>query len=199
MIYVQVKRNLNVGVFWNQLNGCFSFSGLLDKQTYSFAGHIGEVVKTVLTDESFLLFRFIHTVARKGKFLIKRSKTAAFAFYKNQSLSAPIIVRLCLNPCTSIFRSYHKWAASEEKESAAGFRPRLLTGAGKEVNGLDEKKICISEDARWWKATFACLDKIAALAREVPFTKENAETIKILAETAKNLEQVGQTEESPDQ
>lgn len=64
---------------------------------------------------------------------------------------------------------------------------------------MDEKKIGISEDARWWKAIFACLDKIAALAREVPFTKENAETIKILAETAKNLEQVGQTEESPDQ
>lgn len=136
MICIQVKGHLNVGVFWNQLNGCFSFSGLLDKQTYSFAGHIGEVVKTVLTDESFLLFRFIHTAARKDKFLIERSKTAAFAFYKNQCISAPIIVRLCLNPCTSVFRLYHKWAASEEKESAAGFLSRRQKGKKNESQDI---------------------------------------------------------------
>lgn len=119
MICIQVKRNLNVGVFWNQLHGCFSFGSFLNKRAYSIVGRIGEAIKAVLADKTFSPFPSIHAVARKDRFLIERSKTAAFAFYKNQSLSAPIIVRLCLNPCTSIFRLYHEWAAGEKAETAA--------------------------------------------------------------------------------
>lgn len=48
----------------------------------------------------------------------------------------------------------------------------------------------IKDDKRWVEAVFACLDKIEEIAKTPDFTIEDANIVRILAETAKRLESV---------
>lgn len=50
--------------------------------------------------------------------------------------------------------------------------------------------IKISEDQRWGKAIFACLEKIAELTKEPNFTEEMANEVRILSDVARRLEAV---------
>lgn len=48
----------------------------------------------------------------------------------------------------------------------------------------------IKDDKRWVETVFACLDKIEEITKTPDFTIEDANIVRILAETAKRLESV---------
>lgn len=59
------------------------------------------------------------------------------------------------------------------------------------INQSKERTMYISEDERWGKAVFACLDRIVELTKDQNMTKETAEAVRILADTARQLETTG--------
>lgn len=51
-----------------------------------------------------------------------------------------------------------------------------------------EESVSVRDDPRWAKAIFACLEKAEELAKATGITKEKAEIVQILADTARKLE-----------
>lgn len=59
------------------------------------------------------------------------------------------------------------------------------------IDQSEERTVYIRDDERWGEAVFACLNKIVALTSMQDFTKETAEMVRILADTARQLETTG--------